>query len=312
MLRGLLGLAGGAVVAASLEDADAARRPTPTLAPPKCPGRQQPVNGQCVCPADAPNKCGPACCTSVPGGAPGPGHSECCDNACCFGTCYGEELCCPYPREFCSITGECCPEGWTCCPGYGCLPPGLCCTAADCPAQSCQAATCTEEHTCSYAFDCSVEDGCCPAEVCYRSDCSGEGTCQEPVFDCNYDNGGTESCCDEGLTCQPDGTCICVPVCTSCGGPDGCGGTCGCPDGYSCNGNGECYVCGTCSPPFAVCGPGGACRSHCDVEGTTYCVGTRPCDSPACSGNSDCPDGEVCVRAGCCGGVTYCVPICGS
>src|SRR5688572_16146533 len=92
VFKGLLGLGSVAVVGALRDDgADAARRPTPTPTPIRCPGRQVPVGGVCTCPADAPQKCGPDCCN--PAGI-GPGHSECCDNACCFGICYGEELCC--------------------------------------------------------------------------------------------------------------------------------------------------------------------------------------------------------------------------
>ena len=48
----------------------------------------------CCCPLGF-EKCGPDCCTAGSIPAPQPGHSECCDQACCIGTCYGEELCCP-------------------------------------------------------------------------------------------------------------------------------------------------------------------------------------------------------------------------
>lgn len=310
VLRSLIGLAGGAAFASSLSDTDAARRPTPTPKPPSCPGQQTFVNGACVCQtpkAPGPEKCGPDCCN--PAGA-GAAYSECCDNACCFGTCYGEERCCPYPRAYCPSTGECCPDGWTCCPEVGCLPPGQCCTAADCPAESCESAICTADRQCAYAFDCSAGEGCCPTDVCTERACI-EGACAEPDFDCRNNDGGAVDCCEEGLTCQPDGSCACVPTCNgTCGGPDGCGGTCGCAPGYNCNGEGECYLCGTCNSPFAACGPGGACRSHCDVNGNLVCVGARPCDSPSCSANSDCPAGEVCFQAGCCGGVKFCVPLC--
>ncbi len=313
VLRTLAGLVGGGIAASSLADAGAARRSTPSPTPaPNCPGVQLPSNGQCVCPADAPNKCGPDCCTGAPGDLPGPGHSECCDNACCFGACYGEELCCPYPRAFCPITGECCPEGWTCCPDAGCLPPGQCCTALDCAYQTCQAAICTDARQCSYVPDCSAEPGCCQAEVCFRSDCTAEGTCAEPEFDCTYNNNGEQNCCEDGLTCQLDGSCVCVPNCNgTCGGPDGCGGTCECASGSFCNGAGICRACGTCAPPYATCGSSSACRVHCSAAGEEVCVdGSLPCDaSPGCTVDSDCTDGFACVGPGCCG-AKLCLRIC--
>lgn len=38
------------------------------------------------------------------------------------------------------------------------------------------------------------------------------------------------------------GECPCIPDCVVCGGPDGCGGTCGCPAGQACN-NSACVPC---------------------------------------------------------------------
>ena len=94
VVKALLGLGGASLVGGTLleDDTGAARRPAnPTPTPVKCPGKQVASGGQCVCPSGL-SKCGPDCCN--PGGI-GAAHSECCDNACCFGTCYGEELCCP-------------------------------------------------------------------------------------------------------------------------------------------------------------------------------------------------------------------------
>src|SRR5690606_39935265 len=118
--EGLLGLGGAAVAGSTVLDTEAARRPAPTPRPPSCPGQQTWNGSECVCPAGS-DTCGPDCCPT--------GVAQCCDQACCYGVCYGEELCCPTGGEFCPVTGgECCPEGWTCCPDYGCLAPGLCCT----------------------------------------------------------------------------------------------------------------------------------------------------------------------------------------
>lgn len=144
----------------------AARRPTPTPQPPRCPGQQQWNGQECVCLAG--EKCGPACC---------PDGATCCDNACCYGVCYGEELCCPWAQEWCAATGECCPPGWSCCADDGCLPPGMCCSDADCPRDTCSYATCLENHICS-----------------------------EVIADCNL--GGSLECCEVDRICHPAGTCL--------------------------------------------------------------------------------------------------------
>ena len=126
VLKGMLGLGGAALVGSAALDADvdAARRPTPTPKPPTLSWAADSGgtgNVSASCPkAPGPYKCGPDCCTGqVTDAYPRPaGHSECCDNACCFGTCYGEELCCPTnPRSWgavatagrvLSATNECC------------------------------------------------------------------------------------------------------------------------------------------------------------------------------------------------------------
>jgi hypothetical protein len=113
LMKGLLGLGGiVAVGGVALEDdVRAARRATPTPKPASCPGSQTWDGSACVCPSGT--ACGPDCCT---------GGSECCDNACCSGICYGEELCCP--------------AGQLVCNGL-CLPTGACCTDADCIGARC-------------------------------------------------------------------------------------------------------------------------------------------------------------------------------
>lgn len=100
MLKGLFGLGASAVTASSFmrRDAVAARRPTPTPKPDTCPLGQTFIDGQCTCSDPLEETCGPECC---------PKHTtECCDNACCFGTCYSEELCC-LPGEV-GYDGSCC------------------------------------------------------------------------------------------------------------------------------------------------------------------------------------------------------------
>lgn len=86
LLQGLLGLGGTAVVGSiQPRTGEAARRTTPSPTPAKCPGNQISDGTACVC--ETGTTCGPDCCPD--------GEAQCCDNACCYGTCYGEELCCP-------------------------------------------------------------------------------------------------------------------------------------------------------------------------------------------------------------------------
>jgi hypothetical protein len=158
----------GLVLAASSPGGNtrAARRPTPTPQPPRCPGQQKWNGQECVCQVG--EKCGPACC---------PDGATCCDNACCYGVCYGEELCCPWAQEWCAASGECCPPGWSCCPGVGCLAPDMCCGDADCPRDTCAYSTCLESHVCSQLIE-----------------------------DCNL--GGSLVCCEADRICHPGGVCL--------------------------------------------------------------------------------------------------------
>jgi hypothetical protein len=174
VLKGLLGLGG---VAVSVDRAEAARRPTPTPKPPSCPGQQHWEDGACVCP-DGSDKCGPACCPT--------GQAECCDNACCYGECYGEELCCP--------------TGSTVCDGV-CLDSDQCCSDADCTALDdpgiCQIGRC-------------VGGVCLEGYTCFGQEaprCCGDNTCADMSVDGN--------CCHDGEC--PSGICnrethVCVPV----------------------------------------------------------------------------------------------------
>lgn len=250
LLKGLLGLGGVVAVGSQADDAEAARRSGRHPRPPRCPGQQTWDGNACVCPSGL-SQCGPDCCGE--GG-------ECCDNACCYGTCFGEELCCETPREYCATTGECCSEGSSCCDGYGCLDFGQCCAAEDCPPQNCQAPECTTEHTCAYHDDCNFGTGCC----------------------------------GDGVTCLPDGAC-CTPSCEgkTCGEDDGCGGACPCPDGKSCI-NGGCFdacdqlgACGSCT------------ECVCDLTGSGHgqrvCINTVT-SVTTCQTNGDCPSGTICSR----------------
>ena len=256
VLKGLLGLGGAAVAGGALFEgkASAARRPSPTATPPKCPGIQTWNGYACSCPPTAPNQCGPACCTGKPGDPQGPGHSECCDNACCNGLCYGEELCCPWPRTFCTEAQECCEEGVTvCCGEAGCCAGGCCqdaqgndlCCSGDTP-KCCSGDTCIAAGGCCDASDCGpgdcwscVEHQCVSDQAKCASGCVDcvQGTCQ--TVDANCDDG--DACTTD--TCNADGTCSNTFHCTS----DEC-----CDDGYVCNTN-TCNADGTCAPPVVDC-----------------------------------------------------------
>lgn len=278
VLKGLLGIGGVAVAGARVSDAEAARRPTPPPKPATCPGVQTPVGGQGVCQtpkAPGTEKCGPDCCN--PTGID-ESYSECCDNACCYGECYGEELCCPYPREYCPVSGECCPAGWRCCPDYGCIAPEQCCTANDCLFQECFAAVCTAEHTCAYGDDCTSGGDCCEASACFAGNCQNDGTCGPPLPDCtNGSNCCTADACYRS-ECQNDGTCSQdVPDCRT--------GTNCCVEGECLQATGACCIPRTCDDLSEY-----ACPSSYD-DG---CGGTIDC-SDVCDERLDCVSG-VCVN----------------
>ena len=140
LLKGLLGLGGTAVVG-SIQPriGEAARRTTPSPTPAKCPGNQIWDGTACVC--ETGTTCGPDCCPD--------GEAQCCDNACCYGTCYGEELCCPTGSIV--VQSAC----FTACAG----------AQLTCPA-ACQACVIIEESS--------------PIEICanvYAQSCSSNGDC---------------------------------------------------------------------------------------------------------------------------------------
>ncbi len=326
LLKGLLGL-GGAATAGSIlldDDADAARRPTPTPKPPSCPGQQTPVGGQCVCQtpkAPGPEKCGPDCCNPAGIGA---AHSECCDNACCYGVCYGEELCCstnPRPgglpplQYFCDSDDgvECCFSAQDCCRVDGCCDTfchgGLLGNDSCCPA----------EQVCLGGDD--SDDICCNAgETCcgsgtngrYCADFSTGGCCE--TSDCPPPANG--ACANECVVgqCQPvtcsSGQICCQGACVSSesyeacpADPDGCcvrgeevccgGGGC-CP-GDNCNEIGG--VC--CDPLQTACGTG---DNACCDELFTCCGSARICClDELCTTDGDCCSGQdIACGAECC------------
>lgn len=292
LFKGLLGLGGAAVVGTSLQgsEADAARRPTPTPKPITCPGSQIWNGSACVCPGTAPDKCGPDCCTESITLPDTPGYSECCDNACCFGHCYGEELCCDYPLVFCEAQNECCfADDNQCCGSTGC------CDTACCPIADGSNACCEDPTP-----RCCGGDACIPADGCCSDDeCSGCQTCQNHI--CADDNDQCAGCldcvqaacvtnngnCEDGLVCTDnicgaDGNCSYPFDCTN---SDSC-----CDDGNACTQNICNTEAGTCSFPFYCtsndCCPGqvcdtstGGCYTPCQDENFGSCS-----DVPCCNG----------------------------
>jgi hypothetical protein len=192
VLKGLLGLGATSAGVTLLEsETNAARRPTPTPKPLTCPGNQHWNGWECVCTSG--QKCGPTCCLV---------GTECCDGACCFGHCYGEELCCSYDN-WCEATNECCPSGAVCTP-CGCIDPekGTCCTNEDCPA----------EYECC-GGECCVSGFCAGGEMCCATGVCGDQCMSSPENECcngvEYDP-ETQVCCDDEVftgNCCVDADC---------------------------------------------------------------------------------------------------------
>ena len=285
VLKGMLGIGGGVVAGGAMLETEAARRPTPTPKPVRCPGSQVWNGAACVCPSGT--ICGPDCC---------PAEAQCCDNACCYGTCYGEESRRSSPRAWCEATGECCPEGLRCCSEGGCIARDQCCTSDDCPNDGCLIGRCTDEGVCDYAFDCTVADSCCATEACFRSDCNAQtGACGEPIFDCTL----MDTCCEDGNICTTEscnpGTGMCDQTAvTSCGCvSDGNGGVVSCGE---CSANAPCCnggACGACPACFCRFGPTFVTLADGSTRGSN---GAGVCLSP-CASNADCPCGQLCVAS---------------
>ena len=300
VLKGLLGLGGAAVIGSEVagSDANAARRPAPSPTPIKCPGQQAPVNGQCICPAIAPNKCGPDCCTgkvtdSFP---PAVNHTECCDNACCEGTCYGEELCCPTNptgsggkgaplAEFCDESDSCCMAPSVCCGADGCCDT-VCLSAGGGPLFCCPSEQYCPGATREGDLCCFGEEVCCNAgeEDNRCRDVSNETLCCD-ASDCTVPPPGTENNCPHVLECQASGTCL---------------WTAGCSPGKTCCEN--------------VCVDGPKC---CDDLGPLECCDASDCTVPPVGHENDCPrvlecqsDGQCLWTAGCPFGQTCCSNVC--
>lgn len=303
--RRVLGLIGAVLTGGALleNEADAARRPPAPTPTPTCPGQQTWSGGQCTCPAGL-NACGPACCNDdeprvLPNGANNPNYSECCDGACCFGRCYGEELCCPFSRTWCEDTQECCPSDRPyCCGADGCCATPCCETGAG-------VACCEQE--CAVATDCPGTDSECATRTCTDGVCgmayasSGTPVSTQIAGDCHANvcdgNGEIVSVIDD--TDVPATTDDCTAGSCVGGVP---GSTprqaytpCDSNGGFICDGTGQCVVClpGDTQPCYT--GPAG-------TEGVGVCrAGTMTCLEDG-SGFGEC-SGEVLPSAETCNGL---------
>jgi hypothetical protein len=237
VLKGVFGLSAGAIAGRSGADRVLAARRGSSAPPPTPPPG---------CPSGS-SKCGPTCCPDA--------TSMCCDSACCYGYCYGEEQCCPSPREYCAENNTCCPAGEKCCINGYCydLSKGACCQN----------------------FECPNNGKCC------------EGVCREGPNACCSD-----SDCPSGDICTENNTC-CHATCTpgQCN-LDGCGGVCNCPDGYTCLGSGTCAK--ACDAGSLFCEEHfcGTCWVDADSS-SAYCGDTDR--GVACSSDGDCPAGQFCT-----------------
>ncbi len=310
VLKGLLGLGGAAAAAGIPANTQAARRPAkPDPKPVGCPGIQIPVDGTCLCPEGLAD-CGPDCCN--PGGR-GADYSECCDGACCHGACTGEEVCCPYPREWCESTQECCPQGNYCCGESGCMGDGRCCDDDQCrdwPNSYCDLETqfcACAPGTCAAAQCGAIPDGCgglldcgpCtewPNSYCdsARSECDCapgaclDGQCGDVPDGCGITLYCGECTAFENSSCDAEThQCTCTPwTCEAdfpgyCANnvPDGCGGLmhCSCPEGFNCRNS-------RCEDDLDSCHAG---ENWCDTK-RMGCSGGNCACLPGMDGNTYC------------------------
>lgn len=307
VLKGLLGLSGAAIVGSAVERnaAEAARRPAPTPAPRTCPGKQTWNGTACVCqvpPAAGTQKCGPDCCN--PSGV-GAASSECCDNACCFGTCYGDELCCPTNPP----AGGGTPTHKVC--GGVCVDLRLddaCCDDSDCSdADSCTVGIC-QNRVCVQApricddGDICTTNSCIPGVGCVSTpvNCDDGNACTIDTCDSRYGCVHTQVDCSDNNacttdSCDPERGCIYTNVNCDDDNPctiDSCDPTMGCiftpVDCSGLNNPATCVV-GVCA--------GGTCTTQSTCAAGTNCCGDGTCDATcACV-----EDGDLCsASADCC------------
>ncbi|QDG53748.1 hypothetical protein FIV42_24290 [Persicimonas caeni] len=233
--------------------------------------------------------------------------------------------------EKCNLANECVPDDST-----GCTTSDDCGDGEYCDqdAGSCAVGDCYDSTDCADSETCDTNNTCVPDGTDPCGGCPQGQTCNTQTSQCEVT--GTEPCggsCPSGQVCntqtdqcEPEQNCD--PACTDGQICDTTSGTCidnNCPPGTpepsdcaadpvynkfdadgcfcaqclsdsdcdtgageTCNPNGECIVCNeSCDPSQggnACSDPGFYCVSNCCIE---------------CVGNSDCPQGEVCVDGSC-------------
>lgn len=268
VLKGLVGLGGATAIGGTLMEpsAEAARRPTPTPKPVKCPGNQHWDGTRCVCTSG--ETCGAACCLI---------GSECCDGSCCFGHCYGEELCCPYDN-WCDAANQCCQDGETCCEEQGCIV--------------------IEEGDCGCDGECPQGFECCGGQCCATGFCAGEVCCALGVCGGACLTDVDQACC--GTQPYDPVTHYC---CAGTVVQGACCASSGCETGFECCG-GTCCASGNCI--FEECCERGICQGGCMQEGLECCADLLydPNDVICCGNVIFVREGNVCcddeIQAGSC------------
>ncbi|HET9659156.1 MAG TPA: hypothetical protein VFP05_02425 [Thermomicrobiales bacterium] len=298
VLKGLLGL-GGLAAGAGVQVADAARRPAPNPTVPKCPGRQTWNGVICGCPTGS-DQCGAECCDT--------GVSVCCDNACCHGECYGEELCCPAGRVVCD--GTCCASGEQCCERNGtgvCVPANVTCCAsdADCASHVYCDQLVAHHSTCVDWICADSIQNCQGSDVCTSYGCL-DGVCSaSPILNC----------------CESDTECQAVDACTpaDCLDTHTCNAVSTCAEGTFCSTEGECIRgAGYCTQiadcrQYDYCAfpngyPHDCVEGVCIVQFAKFCLGIDNCYTYGCSneGSIHCTSEFI---PGCCNEWNGCAPV---
>ena len=272
---------------------------------------------------------------------------ECCDNACCFGTCYGEELCCATnnrgtaapSNRICEISSgpECCLYSDECCTIDGCCATtcyggadgeSYCCDAANyCPGGSESPELCCTGDT-PIKCACGTNANTCIADTdaacCVDADCdtppSGSspcavGTCVANVCQYTDCNAETEICCPDNL-----GVYACRVGDECCLTNETCADTCEACVNFVCVDDPVTFPCGPANDPDKYCCPGsnysiccGASQFECcGVDAATGV--TRECDADGkcCEAGTPyfCAGSNTCCSAPCVtfGEAEYCCP----
>lgn len=301
-------------VALSERETDAARRPSPTATTASCPGKQTRIGSTCVClapPAGGTQKCGADCCNPTGSGA---AHSECCDNACCFGTCYGEELCCPTnppagggaPLAQVCTNGECCLTPKVCLGGVCVNPPTSTPTqtATKTPTQTptrtatpTQTATQTPSQTATPTSTSTGTSTATPTDVptetatatSVPTETATPTATATPGCRTNEDCGDCETCFTNTGVCQS----LCVSGQQCC--VNNFGEYCISTDEVCCDGPSDCLEpCSYCNDVVRYC------MYRCD-DGQECCAGLTCCEPGKCaSSGSCCEDGQSVCGDICC------------